>query len=59
MCVCVWVAMGVEYGVISMGVCCWVLGMSRQPPHHISPCVKGNGLIDHFLVSPLGMGDNQ
>lgn len=53
-CLCVW---GGE--VISVGVCCRVLGMSRQPPHHLSLCVTGNGLIDHFLVPLLGTSDNQ
>lgn len=56
-CVCERVGGGCE--VITVGVCCRVHGLSCWPPHHLSPCVTGNGLIDHFLVSPLGTSDNQ
>lgn len=51
-----------------MGVCVWGYicgcGLQGSSDESLAPSssfssVTGNGLIDHFLVSPLGTGDNQ
>lgn len=36
-----------------------VLCISQWSPRHLSPHVKGNRLMDHFLVSLLETCDNQ